>query len=178
MDAKPRRRLGCFHCDNINASLLLYLLHTHTISTTPRPSTSISRLFRPTPKLQHQYETAIYHGRRQSFEARIMAPPHKRKSTDNLSSTPKRRRRELASEATSSPKQSLDVIEESASSGARPTNTQNLQLPPEYQDGQWPVKRLVDKRRRGRGIQYLAEWADHPITGEKYPPTWVSYTPL
>lgn len=103
----------------------------------------------------------------------MMAPSHKRRASDHIASSPKRRRTAGGSENSRSEGQDFDVFEGPTSSPKSNSGSENI-LFPELEKGVWPVKRLLEKRRRGRGVQYLVEWADHPHTQEKFPTEWVS----
>jgi hypothetical protein len=47
-------------------------------------------------------------------------------------------------------------------------------LPPGYQDGEWPLKRILREAKN----KYLVDWADHPQTGETFDPTWARTSTL
>ena len=107
-----------------------------------------------------------------------MAPSHKRRATDNLFSTPKRRRADI--EGGSNRARRHQSYEREASTDPEEdlaANSLETPLFPGLEEGEWPVKRLLQKRRRGRGVQYLVEWVDHPLTGERYSTQWVCCAP-
>lgn len=33
---------------------------------------------------------------------------------------------------------------------------------------------ILEEKREGSVVKYLVNWANHPVTGEVYPPSWVS----
>lgn len=37
----------------------------------------------------------------------------------------------------------------------------------------WPAKRIVDERVVNGVKQYRLEWVPHPLTGQRFPPSWV-----
>ncbi|ETN44479.1 uncharacterized protein HMPREF1541_10149 [Cyphellophora europaea CBS 101466] len=50
----------------------------------------------------------------------------------------------------------------------------NLQDPKFHTgEGMWPVRRIIDQRNDGEDREYLVEWEHHPVTREKWMPTWV-----
>lgn len=54
---------------------------------------------------------------------------------------------------------------------------EQLQLPERFHEsgeGTWPALAILqEKTGKNKKKQYLVEWEPHPLTGEKFEPTWV-----
>ena len=37
----------------------------------------------------------------------------------------------------------------------------------------WPVRCILQERGTGKSKRYLVDWLQHPLTGERFEPTWV-----
>lgn len=37
----------------------------------------------------------------------------------------------------------------------------------------WPVRCILQERGKGKNRQYLLDWLPHPLTGERFRPSWV-----
>lgn len=112
--------------------------------------------------------------------------PPKRRQGQRKSEQPYHRRRRITVNAASSPSTSDSPPPPSSSRSSR-FSLPRLQspaehhteshgtpqaeelLPADYRDGQWPLKGILKESK----LQYLVDWADHPVTGEIYENTWV-----
>lgn len=69
----------------------------------------------------------------------------------------------------------LKQIEEKNFSDRNVSPREQRKLPAPFDEPpNWPVRRITGQREDGNLMEYLVEWEPHPLTGEEYPPSWVS----